>query len=235
MKVQSSAVTITRPAVPKCSIFTSSSESPASSAITVPPQNAAMSPRCWMRRCPKPGARTATASSVPCCVLDTSMPSALASAFSQRMMIGRGSLASALRIGRRSFGCLSALFVMKTYGFSKTVSIRCTSRTMYCESQPFSTTTPSTKRTPMPGSSDSSIVTTPSAPTCVSASATMPPMTSSSLAAIVATCTSSSPSTVRATRCSSATMAAVASSMPRRSSIGLAPSSSACMPSRTIA
>ena len=65
---------------------------------------------------------------------------------------------------------------MKTYGFSKTVSIRCTSRTMYCESQPFSTTTPSTKRTPMPGSSDSSIVTTPSAPTCVSASATMPPI-----------------------------------------------------------
>ncbi len=61
------------------------------------------------------------------------------------MTIGRGSLASASRIGRRSFGCLSALFVMKTYGFSKTVSIRCGSRTMYWESQPFSTTTPSTK------------------------------------------------------------------------------------------
>ena len=34
---------------------TSSSVSPASSAITAPPQKAARSPRCWMRRWPKPG------------------------------------------------------------------------------------------------------------------------------------------------------------------------------------
>ncbi len=106
---------------------------------------------------------------------------------------------------------------------------------MYCDSQPFSTTMPSTKSTVMPGASDSSIVTTPSGPTCASALATTPPTTSSSLAAIVATLTSSSPSTLRATRWSSATTAAVPSSMPRLSSIGLAPSSSAFMPSRTIA
>ena len=61
-------------------------------------------------------------------------------------------------------------------------------------------------------------------------------MTSSSLAAIVATwARCARPSTGRAIRCSSATTQAVASSMPRRSSIGLTPSSSARMPSRTIA
>ena len=60
---------------------------------------------------------------------------------------------------------------------------------MYGESQPFSTSMPSTKRTETPGSSVSSIVTTPSAPTRSSASATAPPTTSSSLAAIVATLT----------------------------------------------
>src|SRR4051794_21168036 len=88
----------------------------------------------------------------------------------------------------------------------------------------------------MPGISDSSMVTTPSDPTRSRASAIALPMTSSSLAAIVAMCSSCSrPCTGRATRLSSSTMQAVASSMPRRSSIGLAPSSSACMPSRTMA
>ena len=124
---------------------------------------------------------------------------------------------------------------MKTNGFSKTVSMRSRSRTMYGESQPFSTTTPSTKRTEMPGSSVSSIVTTPSAPTCSSAWATTDPMPGSSLAAIVATLTRSGPSTGRAIRSSSATIASVAASMPVRSSIGFEPSSSASMPSRTIA
>src|SRR3954451_20027158 len=95
---------------------------------------------------------------------------------------------------------------------------------------------PSTKSTPMPGMSDCSIVTTPSGPTRSSASATAPPMTSSSLAAIVAMWASwSRPCTGRAMRCSSATRHAVASSIPRRRSIGLTPSSSARMPSRTMA
>ena len=62
------------------------------------------------RRWPKPGARTATASSVRCCVLATSMPSALASTFSARITSGRGSFAStASRIGSRSFGCFNGL------------------------------------------------------------------------------------------------------------------------------
>src|SRR4051794_4240082 len=61
-------------------------------------------------------------------------------------------------------------------------------------------------------------------------------MIGSSLAAIVATCSSWSRSAIgRATRLSSSVRRSVASSMPRRSSIGLAPSSSAFMPSRTIA
>ena len=189
-----------------------------------------------MRRCPKPGARTATASSVRCCVLATSMPERASTRRSRpgsRSAADRATARPGSASGRS--GASSGLFVMKTYGFSNTVSMRYWSRTMYGDSQPFSTTMPSTKRTPTPGSSDSSIVTTPSAPTRSSASATMPPMTSSSLAAIVATLTRSGPSTGRATRCSSAATAAAASSMPRRSSIGFAPSSSARMPSRTIA
>ena len=76
--VVESAVTITRRALPKCSRRTLASDSPASSAITVPPVNAARSPRCWMRRWPKPGARAATASIVRCWLLATSMPSARA-------------------------------------------------------------------------------------------------------------------------------------------------------------
>src|SRR3954454_22109018 len=88
----------------------------------------------------------------------------------------------------------------------------------------------------MPGSSVSSTVTTPSSPTRSSASATASPITGSSLAAIVATWRSSSlDCTWRATRCSWATRHAEASSMPRRRSIGFAPSSSAVMPSRTSA
>src|SRR5918998_3773222 len=95
---------------------------------------------------------------------------------------------------------------------------------------------PSTNSTAIPGTSDSSIVTTPSAPTRSSASATASPICSSSLAAIVAMCASwARPSTGRAMRRSSPTRQAVASSMPRRSSIGLTPSSMASMPSRTMA
>ena len=114
--------------------------------------------------------------------------------------------------------------------------MRVRSLTMYGDTQPFSTCIPSTNSTPMPGMSDSSMVTTPSAPTRSRASATASPMTSSSLAAMVAMWASCSrPSTGRAVRCSSATMQAVASSIPRRSSIGLTSSSSARMPSRTMA
>src|SRR5215218_171789 len=114
--------------------------------------------------------------------------------------------------------------------------MRARSRTMYGEIQPFSTCMPSTNSAATPGTSLSSMVTTPSAPTRSSASATAAPMTSSSFAAIVATCSSwSRPSTGRATRRSSATRHSVASSMPRRRSIGLATSSRARMPSRTMA
>src|SRR5919107_373051 len=114
--------------------------------------------------------------------------------------------------------------------------MRVLSRTMYGEIQPFSTCMPSTNSTAIPGTSDSSMVPTPSAPTRSSASATASPICSSSLAAIVAMWASCSrPRTGRATRFSSSTRHAVASSMPRRSSIGLTPSSIAAMPSRTIA
>src|SRR3954452_6856971 len=107
---------------------------------------------------------------------------------------------------------------------------------MYGDTQPFSTTTPSAYSTVMPGVSLSSSVTTPSGPTRSSASATASPITGSSLAAIVATCLSASrPSTGRAIRRSSAERASMASSMPRRRSIGFAPSSRARIPSRTIA
>src|SRR3954447_8690284 len=106
---------------------------------------------------------------------------------------------------------------------------------MYGEARPFSTSMPSTNSTEMPGSADSSTVTTPSSPTWSSASATASPISTSSLPAIVATWRRSSrPATGRAwpRRCS--TTRWVATSMPWRSSIGLAPSSIVRMPSRTI-
>ena len=188
-----------------------------------------------MRRWPKPGARAATASRVLWRLLATSMPSAPPSTFSARMTSGRGSRMTWSSAGSRSLGCLSGLLVMKISGFSTTVSMRSVSRTMYGETQPFSTTTPSTKSTRMPGSSVSSTVTTPSSPARKTASATASPM-ASSFAAIVATWRiSSRPTTGRARRWSSSTSVAVATSIPRRSSIGFAPSSSARMPSRTIA
>ena len=59
-------MTITRRALPRYSRRTFSSVRPASSVMTSPPVKAARSLRWAMRRCPKPGARTATASSVPC-------------------------------------------------------------------------------------------------------------------------------------------------------------------------
>src|SRR3954447_6803381 len=94
---------------------------------------------------------------------------------------------------------------------------------------------PSTNSTRMPGSGDSSTVTTPSSPTWSSASATASPISSSSLPAIVATWRRSSrPATGRAWRRTSSTTRSVASSMPRRRSIGLAPSSIVRMPSRTM-
>ena len=188
-----------------------------------------------MRRWPNPGARAATASSVPWRLFATSIPSAPPSTFSARITSGRGSFITRSSVGRRSRGSEIGRVVINTCGFSKTVSMRCSSRTMYGDTQPFSTTTPSTNSTAIPGTSPSSIVTTPSAPTLVTASATASPI-SSSFAAIVAMWRSASrPSTGRATRRSSALTRSVASSMPRRSSIGLAPSSSARIPSRTIA
>src|SRR4051812_31292620 len=236
MNVVESAVTITRRARPSDSGRTDASVSPASSAITWPPVNAARSPRWWMRRWPNPGARTATASSVRCWLFVTSIPSAEPSTFSARITSGRGDRMTASSVGMRSCGCEIGSAVMRMYGSSRTVSIRLRSLIMYGEIQPFSTFTPSTKSMATPGISDSSMVTTPSEPTRSRASAIALPMTSSSLAAIVAMCSSCSrPCTGRATRLSSSTMQAVASSMPRRSSIGLAPSSSACMPSRTMA
>src|SRR3954454_15783140 len=106
---------------------------------------------------------------------------------------------------------------------------------MYGETSPFSTSIPSTNSTEMPGSGDSSTVTTPSSPTWSSASATASPIRSSSLPAIVATWRRSSrPDTGRAWPRRSSTTRSVDSSMPRRSSIGLAPSSIVRMPSRTM-
>ncbi len=62
----------------------------------------------------------------------------------------------------------------------------------YGEKWPFSMCMPSTNSTSIPGRSASSIVTTPSGPTRSSACATAPPIRSSSLAAMVATCMRSS-------------------------------------------
>ena len=209
---------------------------PASSAITWPPVNAARSCRWAIRRWPNPGARTTTALSVPCWLFWTIRPSAAPSTFSAKITSGRGDFITASSVGIRSLMCSIGLLVSRTYGSSKTVSIRVVSWTRYGEKWPLSTWKPSTNSTSIPGSAASSIVTTPSGPTWCSACATARPIRSSSLAAIVATLVrSSSPETWRAPRRSSATTSSVACSIPRRSSIGLAPSSSAFMPSRTIA
>ena len=152
------------------------------------------------------------------------------------MTSGRGSFITASSVGIRSRTCEIGRLVSSTYGFSNTVSIRSLSWIRYGEKWPLSTCMPSTNSTSMPGRSDSSIVTTPSGPTRSSARATAEPIRSSSFAAIVATWVrSAAPPTWRAPRPSSATTSSVASSMPRRRSIGLAPSSSARIPSRMIA
>lgn len=107
---------------------------------------------------------------------------------------------------------------------------------MYGETNPFSTTMPSAKSTVMPGTSDSSTVTTPSSATRSSASATASPMRGSSLPAIVAIwARSARPATGRARPRRSATTSSTAASIPRRSSIGFAPSSIVRMPSQTSA
>ena len=71
-----------------------------------------------MRRWPKPGARTATASSVPCDALCTSIPSAAPSTFSARITSGRGSFITASSSGIRSGIAEIGFVVMKMYGFS---------------------------------------------------------------------------------------------------------------------
>ena len=140
-----------------------------------------------MRRWPKPGARIAVASIVPCWLFCTSMPSAAPSTFSARMISGSGRRMTwpiaPMSSCTDEIGCV----VISTYGFSSTVSIRIRSRMRYGDMCPFSTCSPSTNSTAMPGSSLSSMLTTPSSPTRSSASATARPMRSSSFAAIVAT------------------------------------------------
>ena len=113
MKVVESAVTITRRARPNDSAFTWASVSPASSAMTWPPVKAARSPRWSTRRWPKPGARTATACSVWCWLLATSIPSAEPSTFSARMTSGRGDFMTWSSAGRRSCAWEIGLFVMR--------------------------------------------------------------------------------------------------------------------------
>ena len=95
---------------------------------------------------------------------------------------------------------------------------------------------PSTTSTDIPSVSDSSVVTTPLRPTQSTASAITAPIVSSSLAASVAMCRSSSwpPTETARLRRVSITSGTVCS-MPRRTRIGLAPASTARRPSRTIA
>ena len=83
-----------------------------------------------MRRWPKPGARTATASIVRCWLLETSMPSAGPSTFSASTTSGRWAFMTRSSAGRRSWGWEIGLFVMRIIGSSKTVSMRCLSCAM---------------------------------------------------------------------------------------------------------
>ena len=66
-----------------------------------------------MRRCPKPGARTATASSVRCWRLATSIPNAEPSTFSARMTSGRGAFMTWSSAGKRSWALEIGLVVMR--------------------------------------------------------------------------------------------------------------------------
>ena len=116
--VHECSVTITRRALPRYSRRTFSSVSPASSVMTSPPVKAARSLRWAMRRCPKPGARTATASSVPCEALWTSIPSAAPSTFSARITSGRGCFMTVSSSGIRSCTAEIGFVVMKMYGSS---------------------------------------------------------------------------------------------------------------------
>jgi hypothetical protein len=66
-----------------------------------------------MRRWPNPGARTATACSVPCLLLWTSMPSAAPSTFSARITSGRGDFITLSSVGISSCGCEIGRLVMR--------------------------------------------------------------------------------------------------------------------------
>lgn len=136
--------------------------------------------------------------------------------------------------GSRSRGCEIGLSVIGISGSSKTVSLRSVSCTLYGETQPFSTTIPSTNSTAMPGGSESSSVTTPSSPTRSSARHRVAD-DRVLLGGGGRRCGAAPPPPPRAAPCrSSSTRTAVASSIPRRRSMGFAPSSSASMPSCTI-
>ncbi|CAB4956784.1 unannotated protein [freshwater metagenome] len=174
---------------------------------------------------------------MPCVVLCTSIPSAEPSTFSAMIRSGRGLPCWAAWItGIRSWTAEIGFVVRRISGFSSTVSMRSWSFAKYGEMKPFSIWTPSAKSTSMRGGICSSTVTTPSVPTRSSAWAMAAPTRPSSFAAIVATCSRPSASeTGRALSTSAATTRSTAVSMPRRSSIGLAPSSMVRMPSRTSA
>ena len=93
---------------------------------------------------------------------------------------------------------------------------------------------PSVNSSSVPMVLDSSTVITPSLPTLSKASASRLPMTSSRLEIVATEAMSSLESTSRATSSSASLTALAAASMPRLSSIGLAPAATARSPSCTI-
>ena len=130
MIVDSSLLTTIRRAVPSISISASSTFSPRSALITVPPVTMAISSNNALRRSPKPGALIATQSMVPRSLLTTRVERASPSTSSA--MITKARLlawSNFSMIPTTSLGALTFWSVIKNNGLSMATSMRWVSLT----------------------------------------------------------------------------------------------------------
>ena len=214
----------TRAACPRSATVALSKVRPTSSLITVPPVNAAISWSIALRRSPNPGALTAAMFSTPRSLLTTSVANASPSTSSAMISNGRPLCWIPSSTGKISFRFAIFLSVNRMYGFSITVSIRSLSVMKYGLRYPLSNCIPSTTSSSSTIPLASSTVITPSLPTFSIASAIKLPIVSSEFAEIVATCAISFLSlTSFAIFFNSSMIALAALSIPRLTSIGLAP------------
>ena len=210
---------------------------PASCVITVPPVKTAISCNINFRNSPKPGARTATAFTIPLNLFKINVAKASFSTSSAIINNGRLVFVICSKIGNRScWTNVIRLSVNKIYGLSYETSILSVLVIKYGEIKPFSNFIPSVISNsviiPLPSSKEI----TPSFPTFANASAIKEPITSSLPAEIEATCWIAwISSTGWAYSLIWVTKYWVAFSIPNFIEIGFAPAATFFKPSLTIA